>query len=215
MTKIFLSRLHFPVTALGPGRRVGIWLQGCSLRCPGCVSADTWATGRGRTTVEQVLMAARPWLQIADGITISGGEPFEQPEALVVLLDRIRSVFAGDVLVYSGYEREEIDGTLARAEGLIDGLITGRFEQGQAQTLPLRGSDNQQLHLLTPLGQSRFAGFVCADRVEANRRLDVMFDEDGSVWFAGVPARDDMARLVQILSTEGCRVSISSDKREK
>ena len=33
---------HFPVTALGPGPRLGLWVQGCHLACPGCMSRDTW-----------------------------------------------------------------------------------------------------------------------------------------------------------------------------
>ena len=41
MTMLALSRMHFPVTTLGPGNRIGIWVQGCTIRCPGCVSADT------------------------------------------------------------------------------------------------------------------------------------------------------------------------------
>src|SRR3546814_9784731 len=47
LMRIAVSRLHFPVTALGPGRRIGLWLQGCSIRCPGCISVDTWAHDAG------------------------------------------------------------------------------------------------------------------------------------------------------------------------
>ena len=43
---VSISRLHFPVTTLGPGHRIGIWFQGCSIRCEGCLSMDTWAPGR-------------------------------------------------------------------------------------------------------------------------------------------------------------------------
>ncbi len=39
---ILLNKAHFPVTVLGPGRRIGIWLQGCSIGCAGCISQDTW-----------------------------------------------------------------------------------------------------------------------------------------------------------------------------
>ena len=57
--RIALSRIHFPVTTLGPGRRIGIWFQGCSIRCPGCISMDTWAQGRGNTTIEEVVECHR------------------------------------------------------------------------------------------------------------------------------------------------------------
>jgi anaerobic ribonucleoside-triphosphate reductase activating protein len=70
--KLFLSRVHYPITTLGHGRRVGIWFQGCSRHCPGCVSADTWTPGLGETTVEELLVAMKPWLVEADGVTITG-----------------------------------------------------------------------------------------------------------------------------------------------
>ena len=51
-----LSRLHHPVTTLGPGRRAGIWFQGCTIRCPGCMSVDTWPRRPERNvTVTSVL----------------------------------------------------------------------------------------------------------------------------------------------------------------
>src|SRR6185369_5076232 len=100
-TRIAISRIHFPISTLGPGRRVGVWFQGCSIRCEGCISADTWGAGRGQTTVDEVFSAILPWLTQADGITISGGEPFDQADALVALLRRVRSATAVDVLVFS------------------------------------------------------------------------------------------------------------------
>jgi anaerobic ribonucleoside-triphosphate reductase activating protein len=183
MTTLYLSRLHFPVTALGPGKRIGIWFQGCSLRCPGCISADTWSPGRGRTTVASVLETMRPWLRDADGVTISGGEPFEQPIALVALLAAIRGTFDGDTLVYTGLELSAIDDVLRRAKGLIDALITGPYRNDLPQTLPLRGSDNQTLHLLTALGRRRFAD-LGAPSGDAAPVLDVMFRS----------GRDDLVR---------------------
>ena len=71
--------------------------------------------------------------------------------------------------------------------GLIDALVTGPFENNQRQTLALRGSDNQELHFLTAMGRARFASFQRpSPRLE--RTLDVMFDDRGDVWFAGIPA---------------------------
>ena len=95
---IALSRIHFPVTTLGPGRRIGIWFQGCSIHCPGCISMDTWAPSRGITTIDEVVSAIAQWIPTADGITISGGEPFDQPIALLELLRGLRSLTEADVL---------------------------------------------------------------------------------------------------------------------
>ena len=203
--KIALSRLHFPVTTLGPGRRVGIWFQGCSIRCLGCVSADTWAEGRGATTVDSVVKAVEPWLREADGITISGGEPFDQPQALQALLRAIPRSSSQDILVFSGHPFEKLASDPSVSTGRIDVLISDPFLDGTSQTLPLRGSDNQRLHLLTDLGKQRFARYQAP--LEADlRSLDVMFDDNGSVWLAGIPRQGDMHRLRALLSHQGHQI---------
>lgn len=199
---IALSRLHYPVTTLGPGQRIGIWFQGCSIRCPGCVSADTWATDRGATTVEAVITAITPWLRQADGLTISGGEPFDQPAALSSLLASIPFEPHHDVLVYTGHAYERIQDCAALQLGRIDALISDPYLADEAQTLPLRGSDNQRLHLLTERGQDRLAKFH-RPMTSQKRSLDIMFDGDGTVWLSGIPRPGDMNRLRSLLSTQG------------
>ena len=209
--KLRLSRVHFPVTTLGPGQRLGIWFQGCSIQCPGCISADTWATNRGNTTLEDILQQIIVLLPEADGITISGGEPFDQPEALVALLSALRQRTEADILVYSGHSFETLSPVLQRAHGLIDALITDPFQLLSAHSRPLRGSDNQRMHLLTSLGRERFTQFE-RFLTGQDKLLDVMFDEDGSVWFAGIPSRGDFQRLRDLLQDEGHLVRISVDK---
>ncbi|MDI9650425.1 4Fe-4S single cluster domain-containing protein [Burkholderia cenocepacia] len=208
---IRISRLHFPVTTLGPGQRIGIWFQGCSIRCPGCISMDTWANAGGETTVDAVLTQVRAWLPDATGMTISGGEPFDQPEALIDLLHGLRKLSTCDILVYSGHPVESLADTLARADGLIDGLISDAFDIDAPQTRPLRGSDNQRLHCLTALGRAVFSHYE-STLAKRGKALDVMFDEDGSVWFAGIPGRDDFQRLRDLLIDQGHQVRISADK---
>jgi anaerobic ribonucleoside-triphosphate reductase activating protein len=206
-----LSRLHFPVSTLGPGKRIGIWFQGCSIQCPGCISADTWAFAKSTVTIDEVLASVRPWLPEADGITISGGEPFDQIEALEALLCLLRQESSGDILVFSGHPFEAINVHLERMSGLIDAIVTDPFERSTAQTRRLRGSDNQRLFLLTPLGRRRFTQYD-GPRDDQDRRLDVAFEEGGAVWFAGIPDRGDLARLRDLLEANGHRVTTSEDK---
>lgn len=200
--KISLSRVHFPVTTLGPGRRLGIWLQGCSIRCPGCISSDTWAARQPDLEVSELLESLRNWLQECDGVTISGGEPFEQPEALGALLRSLRQSGSTNILVYSGKPLEQLRTQPLVEEGLIDCLISDPFDSRAPQTKYLRGSDNQRMSLLTALGKKVFDGL---DRLTSNtdRRLDVMFEDDGVVWLAGIPSRGDMAKLRLLLEHEG------------
>jgi anaerobic ribonucleoside-triphosphate reductase activating protein len=208
---IALSRIHFPVTTLGPGRRVGIWLQGCRIRCPGCVSLDTWAEGKGQTTINKVVESVAAWLSEADGVTISGGEPFDQSEALAALLNGLDLTAAQDVLVYSGYPFEKLETLAAVRQGRIDALISDPFLLGAAQTLQLRGSDNQRLHLLTELGRERFSEYQTPRHASAPS-LDVMFDDDGTVWLAGIPRQGDMESLRDILSSQGHGIRTTASK---
>lgn len=210
--RIGISRLHFPVTTLGPGRRIGVWLQGCSIRCPGCISADTWGFGRGQTAVSDVVAAIEPWIGDASGVTISGGEPFDQPDALRELLKAVRHLGGLDVLVYSGYSFEHLAEKLSQMPGLIDAIITDPFMVQSPQTLALRGSDNQRLHLLTDIGELRFKKYERLLAVD-DRALDLMFDEDGSIWFAGIPRRGDLLRLQGLLSEQGHEIRTTEAPR--
>ena len=206
--RLALSRAHFPVTTLGPGRRLGVWFQGCSIRCPHCISADTWGPGRGATTVAAVLAAVEPWLTEAEGVTVSGGEPFDQPEALRALLQGLRARSAVDILVYSGHPIERLASHLTTMTGLIDAIMTDPYDIAAPQTKALRGSDNQRLHRLTPLGDTRFAAFERAAQ-PTDWAFDVMVDDDGAVWMTGIPRRDDLRRLQTTLAAAGHAVITS------
>jgi anaerobic ribonucleoside-triphosphate reductase activating protein len=197
------------VQSLGPGRRIGIWFQGCSIRCKGCISLDTWAQKPAEQTVEQLLQFIETWLAEADGVTISGGEPFDQVGALEELLRGLRRQSGKDILVYSGYPLERLE--LSKVEGLIDAIVTDRFEIDQSQTMALRGSDNQRLLCLTELGHERLK---CFDRAAsaADNSLDLMFVDD-QVFMAGIPARGDLARLRSLLAQEGHQLTTTEDER--
>ena len=109
MTPIRVAKVHVPVTALGPGRRVGIWLQGCSIGCRECVSQDTWPVAGVATSVHallsEVVTALRSDVTLT-GVTISGGEPLEQADAVAELCAGLRSSGATDVdiLLYTGFK---------------------------------------------------------------------------------------------------------------
>ncbi|RUP32980.1 MAG: radical SAM protein [Mycolicibacterium sp.] len=214
--RIRLSRTHFPVTALGPGRRVGIWMQGCSFACPGCVSRDTWTPDGGLTRDVQELA---DWIATfcatgdgVDGVTISGGEPTEQPEALhdlITELDRLRSdnVFTGDVLCYTGCDIAELLDRCPWAPGMIDAVITGRFRIELPTDLVWRGSANQEIIPLTELGRRRYAEHV--DRIATSPQLQFAVTDE-SVWMIGIPRRGDLQRLEAALRTDGVTLQETS-----
>jgi anaerobic ribonucleoside-triphosphate reductase activating protein len=175
---------------------------------------DTWPAGRGATPLDEVIASIEVWLRNADGVTISGGEPFDQPDALRALLVEVKARSSADILVYSGYGFDQLAAAISKLDGLIDALISEPFILGAPQTLPLRGSDNQQLHCLTALGTRRFTSFHDPAQQES-RTLDLMFDEDGTAWLAGIPRQDDWARLTLLLAEEGHEARTSQAPRRR
>jgi anaerobic ribonucleoside-triphosphate reductase activating protein len=197
-----ISRVHFPVTTLGPGKRIGVWFQGCSIQCPGCISKDTWARKPANTTVSEVLEICSEHGPDADGLTITGGEPLEQSAGLLALLLGFRRLLGSvaDVLVYSGRTSDEVLPLFSSWPGLVDAVIAEPYIEAEPQTRPLVGSDNQRLFMLTRLGKERF---------------DFMGDEAGRFWMAGIPRRGDMERLRQALAMQGTQIQTSQDVKYK
>jgi anaerobic ribonucleoside-triphosphate reductase activating protein len=132
-----------------------------------------------------------PGLAGADGLTLSGGEPFDQPQALARLIALLRERYVElEVLAYSGYLLEELQqagSAVAELLRAIDMLIDGAYREEMPCTLIWRGSDNQRLHLLSPRAQ-RHAWAVAAPWPEP-RPLQVRA-LGGTRWLiAGIPHR--------------------------
>ena len=128
--RLVVSRMHYPVEVLGPGARVGIWVQGCNIGCAGCASTDTWdPDGGSMATVAEVVAAVALLVGDAacDGVTITGGEPLDQADALLELIPALRAMLSPrasdgevDVLVYSGRRRRVVETQHVDVLALID-----------------------------------------------------------------------------------------------
>jgi anaerobic ribonucleoside-triphosphate reductase activating protein len=207
---LLLAKAHYPVTALGPGTRAGLWTQGCTIGCPGCLSRDTWDADP-RTVVP--VRAVLGWLDSlpgpVDGVTISGGEPFQQPDALAALLHGIdewrgRGDAEVDVLVYSGYAYSRLTRSARTREILswCDAVVTGPYVERLGDGGPLMGSANQRLVPLTDLGHRRYADVAATD----DSRIQVSIDAGPGgrrVYYIGIPRRGDMDRLNSTLERAG------------
>lgn len=210
-----LARVYFPVTALGPGRRLGVWFQGCPIACLGCMSRDTWAADGGTEVADDWFAGA--WTAAlargATGLTVSGGEPTEQPRALLALLRAVRSASVphgaepADVLLYTGRSRTEFAARVPGGTGLVDALITGPFRVGEPTGLIWRGSANQRLHLLSDLGRERYAGY---QRHRPERPpMQVVVDDD-KVSYVGVPRIGALPRMERTLRAADVHLGRSS-----
>ena len=174
---------------------------------------DTWDTRPGNTTVEALIAQLQLVAQPADGLTITGGEPFDQEEPLLALLRAWRQHFLGDVLVFSGHPLESLTPSLDRFSGLIDCLIADPFVSVAGQTKALRGSDNQRLVCLTARGKAVFSSYERSIR-DGDRALDILFDDQtGGVFMAGIPRPGDLRQLAGLLGEQGHQVAVTEDKR--
>lgn len=158
MSEIFLnvSSTMSRSRANGPGVRAVIWVQGCTIGCRGCYSASTHP--HEASSLHRPSEIAE-WLQSIpdiEGVTFSGGEPFEQAAAVVKTINSIRENMGSDfsVFVYTGYAieflRKSNDRNVHDLLNAIDILSAGPFDYKlRNETLLWRGSSNQSLHFLT------------------------------------------------------------------
>lgn len=157
---MFYSATKFDDTANGEGIRHSIWVSGCRNHCKGCFNPETWNFAYGKKYTrdvgkELVEAAKKPYI---NGITILGGEPFEeenQPE-VADLIKMFRDTFGHDktVWVFSGYRitdlidggRKHISFTTDYILENIDVLVEGPFiEELKDLSLQFRGSSNQRI----------------------------------------------------------------------
>ena len=132
----------------GPGFRYSIFTQGCPHRCPGCHNPQTHDFEGGRDIDTEEIIASFRKNPLLDGITLTGGEPFCQPEACLQLA-KAAHASGLNVWSYSGYTFEELSAGREEWKSLlqeIDVLVDGRFEMDK-RTLEcrFRGSSNQRL----------------------------------------------------------------------
>jgi anaerobic ribonucleoside-triphosphate reductase activating protein len=182
-------------TTNGPGVRFGIWVQGCLRHCPGCQNPALLPpmdpdggdfippSDPGWITVSDLLdmIKAEHACDPIEGITVSGGEPFDQEDALFALLASVQNLGLSNV-VFTGHTREDL---MSRPSGrrffrpspTIDILIDGAYDRGSAVEGELRGSMNQRMILLT----SRYSD---SDLMMPGP-LECIVEPDGSVVYTG------------------------------
>lgn len=128
----------------GKGVRMVVWNQGCLLKCPGCHNPQTHSLVRGISTdTEVVCRAIAKFTTKHQGITLSGGDPFLQPEANKIIADYAHSLGL-DVWAYCGKTFEELQNNILLQS--CDVLVDGPFIQELRDvTLAFRGSSNQRI----------------------------------------------------------------------
>jgi pyruvate formate lyase activating enzyme len=108
----------------GPGTRFVAFLAGCPLRCLYCHSPDTWYRRSGTpTTADELFLQIRRYerfLKVAGGgVTLSGGEPLQQPAFTREVLTRCHEIGLHTALDTSGFLGDRADDALLDATDLV------------------------------------------------------------------------------------------------
>ncbi len=180
------------VTKLGPGTRFVLWTQGCERRCKGCMTPMSQDRDSGR--VMKVCELANIIIQSGrSGLTISGGEPFLQAEALYELVNLVRAKRDIGIIVYTGYTLEEIqnseDSYMCNLLGEIDLLIDGPYIEELNDGMNLRGSSNQRVIALT----DRYK--LDVDKYGSKKAEVELFLKEDRVVMVGVPDSNTLNRF--------------------
>lgn len=134
----------------GEGIRSVVFVSGCRHNCEGCHNKAMQDFNYGDTIeIDHVFRRIKNNIPIINGVTFSGGEPFEQPKALFELAKKVKKQGL-DIWCYSGYTFEEIlnSGDFDKIKLLteIDVLIDGKFKKELTDGAPkYAGSRNQRI----------------------------------------------------------------------
>jgi anaerobic ribonucleoside-triphosphate reductase activating protein len=181
----------------GPGLRAVVYFQGCSLGCRNCWNPETHSfTGKERTVAEVADLIERAQEERAlDGVTFSGGEPMQQGDVVLSLMETLRERLPElGFGMYSGYSQRELscglywcrsDLTQSAKQRIwrtikshLDFAVLGRYAAAQPSTLPLRSSTNQTLELFSDRYSEEDFG---------PQEFEVQIDSQGTVQISGFP----------------------------
>lgn len=199
----------------GPGRRTVLFMQGCPIHCAGCQNQQLWDAAAGHDVPADLLAAnIMQHAGIGGSVTISGGEPFNQPLQLAILVRRLRELGAGHIIIYTGYKWDDITGGLPAwdagqqfaalaAISRVDVVVDGPFVfQADDNQLIYRGSRNQR-PIDVPATLANFRAGNDDLVLLAWDDPELVIKDDGTVLLP-VGLADDFAELGDLYNTRRC-----------
>lgn len=144
-----LAKILLGSRANGPGDRDVFWFSGCTIGCRGCVNPGFLEGAAGRSVPVDAL--ARLFTERApaiEGITLSGGEPTEQPEAAVALATAARGLGLS-VVMFSGRTASWLREKQPALHDACDLIVAGPYVEHLPSRGPLLGSANQEVVFVT------------------------------------------------------------------
>jgi len=187
-----IQRIFYPIKTLGYGRRIGIWTVGCPHRCPGCSNPELQQPDATKDIsiayIAKITDQIKSQNTKIDGVTISGGEPFMQAEELAELVPYLKKNISNDILIYTGFTREELERqnspAVAKVLTCTSALIDGPYMEKLNDNSALRGSSNQRLHIFNKRYRHRYEKLL-----GSSRTVQTVFFGTSVISF-GIPARN-------------------------
>lgn len=167
----------------GPGKRFCIWVQGCKKHCKGCFATQTWEFGKGTDYLIEELYTQIEKVSEIEGITLLGGEPFEQAQALFELTSKVKQIGLS-VICFTGYKFEELEKSknpaIPKLLKNIDLLIDGEFKQENFDlSRPWVGSSNQRYIFLSDF-------YNIEDIKKYHNKIEMRISQDGKLEINGM-----------------------------
>lgn len=135
----------------GEGWRSVIFVSGCPHKCEGCHNPQTWDYEKGEKVdnIDYYIDRILKNKNLIDGLTISGGEPFQERN-ISALLRLVKEIKKNNLNIwcYTGYSFEYLKEHKSFKILLreIDVLIDGKFDKNQfCPNLKFKGSKNQRI----------------------------------------------------------------------
>lgn len=140
MKTIYLNSIKFNRSLVdGPGVRTVVFFQGCDIRCKGCHNQSTWDITKGKPITTDQLAEILKKQVVNKKITLSGGEPLMQKDAVNELIDLLSDF---DIALYTGHEIEDVPDEILKK---IRYIKTGSFQIDKKTSVkPYVGSYNQE-----------------------------------------------------------------------
>lgn len=197
-----VARIWHGTRAEGPFLRTALWLQGCSISCPGCVNPHLWSF-EGGSEVDVEELAAQIIDSEVEGITLLGGEPFDQPLENFKLASLVKSGGKG-VITFSGYtyenllseDREHWADLLSVTDLLVDGPFIRDLPEHERAWV---GSSNQRFINLTKR-------YINVDPSITSNRIEMRVLPNGVIETCGFATVEKLQEIGQVLSVKPKRL---------
>lgn len=180
-----IDRVLYPITTLGPGNRLGIWTVGCPHHCFNCSNPELWEKDETKDIeLTNLFDILREYVDLAEGVTITGGEPFCQSEELYYLVMNLKKFGYTDILVYTGYQYDLIKEKHSHILNFIDVLVDGLYIDSLNDNIGHKGSSNQRCILLNSEMKHKYKDFDIKIRQRQN------FITNNNIISVGIPFKE-------------------------